>query len=64
MVQKYKNESATIYYYGKSPKTLRKTPKNTLFTSPDPRSRFKNDTVVYINISHFFAAKNLCEMDL
>ena len=24
---------------------LQKTPKNTLFTSPDPRSHYKNDTV-------------------
>ena len=26
------------------------TPKNTLFTGPDPRSRYKNDTVECISI--------------
>ena len=45
MVQKYQNESAPIFYYGKSPKTNRKHIKNILFTSPDPRLHYKNDTV-------------------
>ena len=30
MVQKYQNESAPIFYHGKSPKTNKKTPKNNL----------------------------------
>ena len=43
MVQKYQNEKTAIFYYGKSPK--QKTPKNISVTSPDPKSRYKNDTV-------------------
>ena len=32
-------------YLWKKSKKRQKTPKNTLFTSLDPRSRYKNDTV-------------------
>ena len=44
MVQNKSTKMKTaIFYYGKSPK--QKTPKNIFVTSPDPKSRYKNDTI-------------------
>ena len=53
MVQKYQNESAPIFYYGKSPKTSRKylkIPYLLFITSPDPWSHYKNDTVLLLSM--------------
>ena len=36
----------------KKSKNQQKTPKNILFTSPDPRSRYNNDTVQYTFTGH------------
>ena len=55
MVQKYQNEIPPIFYYGISTKTSEKDLK---FTSPDPRSHYKNNTVFNLNNANWCSKAN------